>query len=97
MSGLHYQAMTRDKNYLIYGAEGAIHAESPRLANGAISSWMAHKIDSKIDDGKPGSGKVLTYLPTSTFMPDCATTGDPEVATYQLAKTGNICAIAVQF
>ena len=70
-SGEYYPAMTDDRNYLIYGADGittpSSAPKSHRLFNAAITSKMAYRIDSKLDDGKPGQGAVLTYRPKVFF------------------------------
>jgi hypothetical protein len=46
--------------------------------------------DTKLDDGKPTSGKFYAYKRTSTLMPNCAT-DDTVTATYDLTNTSATC------
>jgi prepilin-type N-terminal cleavage/methylation domain-containing protein len=48
-------------------------------------------MDTKIDDGKPATGKVFTYKATGTWAPNCATSATM-TAEYNLAATGKLCA-----
>lgn len=55
---------------------------------GLITAEDAWNIDSKMDDGKPGTGVVMTY--TSNTRPDCVSTDDAATAEYIL-QGGDIC------
>lgn len=48
-------------------------------------------IDSKIDDGKPGSGTVRGTKLGSPVAPNCTNSADPVVADYDLVRTTNEC------
>jgi prepilin-type N-terminal cleavage/methylation domain-containing protein len=54
----------------------------------AIKPEEAWNIDTKMDDGRPGTGSVLTT--TSTANPNCADSSST-TANYQLAVTSNAC------
>ncbi|WP_152053047.1 prepilin-type N-terminal cleavage/methylation domain-containing protein [Tautonia marina] len=47
-----------------------------------------YRIDSKIDDGKPGTGLFQTYQYPS---PDCSTSTDPATAEYNFSRTDRGC------
>ena len=101
ISGQCYPAMTDDKNYLVYGSDehtdpSNATLKAHRLFNAAITSKMAYRIDSKLDDGKPGQGIVLTYSPLAPFLRNCATSNDEKVAKYKLSETGIVCSLAFQ-
>jgi len=51
----------------------------------------AWNIDTKMDDGKPGMGKVFTY--SNSFLNTCATSDTASVAEYQLTSTATGCAL----
>ena len=56
----HHGKLSKSNNqYLIY-------LKKSNFQRGAISSKVAHKIDRKIDDGKPMTGRLTTFS-TSTF------------------------------
>lgn len=48
-------------------------------------------IDVKIDDGKPGTGRLYSLLSTSAWGPDCSTTDDPDTAEYKLTNQNRVC------
>jgi hypothetical protein len=50
-----------------------------------ISNEEAWNIDTKMDDGKPGTGRVRAYKNTS--RPRCASSDDPATAIYQLTSS----------
>ena len=55
-----------------------------------LTALDAQRIDTKIDDGRPGTGSV-TALPDFTygglFTPNCATTTNPDTAIYATTTT----------
>ena len=61
--------------------DGTNQAKSPLLPE---ELW---NIDTKLDDGRPGEGKVRTHIGSSTVAPGCATTDDPATAEYALQAT----------
>ena len=59
----HYSKLSKSNHqYLIY-------LKKSNFPRGAISSKIVHKIDRKIDDGKPMTGRLTTFS-TSTFSED---------------------------
>jgi prepilin-type N-terminal cleavage/methylation domain-containing protein len=50
-------------------------------------------IDSKIDDGKPGTGKVMTLAPDWPNAANCASSSNPATALYLTTQTGQNCSI----
>lgn len=50
----------------------------------AITSPDAREIDRKVDDGKPGTGNVLSYTPIMTETPLCATSASEATAEYSI-------------
>lgn len=71
-------------NYLRFGS-------NERVDQGTlIKAEEAWNIDSKLDDGRPGTGRLRTY--PSTRRPDCNTSDDPALAEYLLTSTAsNAC------
>lgn len=62
-------------------------------AYAAISTLDAQWIDSKVDDGKPGTGSVMTFPNGSAYLLNCATTANPQTASYNLAFAGPQCSL----
>jgi prepilin-type N-terminal cleavage/methylation domain-containing protein len=62
----------------------------------AISSEEAWNIDTKLDDGKPSTGSVLSYKNGYTVTPNCSTTAVVSTAAYTLGTSGTICALIFQ-
>lgn len=50
-----------------------------------------HGIDKKLDDGRPGSGNIISVRPT--YRPKCATTNDPVTAEYDIGVTSKTCVL----
>lgn len=64
-----------------------------RVANGwAFTPEEQWNIDTKLDDGKPGSGKIMS---TKFSLTPCATSDNPTTATYNLSVSDHICAAFV--
>jgi len=53
----------------------------------------AAALDTKIDDGSPGTGKVRAYKSTSTITPNCTTTAVASTAAYSLSNTSQLCSL----
>ena len=54
----------------------------------------AFNIDSKIDDGKPGTGQVMSFKSTSGYWPGgCSTTTDPVTSVYAISSTTVLCSL----
>ena len=59
-------------------------------ANAVLSASDAQSIDLKIDDGKPGTGSVVTM--TNTMQPSCASSDTATTATYATsASASRVC------
>lgn len=85
-SGNYYKA--NYGNVFFYGAPGASAADA--FNTGALTPEQAKSIDAKIDDGRPGFGKVLTF-PNSS--PNCPTTTTESTAVYSGSVTTSSCAL----
>lgn len=48
-------------------------------------------IDTKLDDGKPATGKIFSFKATSTWGPGCATSDDPVTALYDITNPDQVC------
>jgi prepilin-type N-terminal cleavage/methylation domain-containing protein len=68
-------------------------ASTFQTLNPVISVEDALALDTKIDDGKPGMGNVLTFGNTSSFAPHCADASpqSPQTANYDLTQKGPVC------
>lgn len=96
---VHY-AMTGNPNYFdlaftrnvfYYGGEvigGAGNASTQRF----FTPTQFWKIDTKIDDGMPGTGIVITANSAATWQPNCVLLNTPSTARYNIANTGQVCA-----
>ncbi len=51
----------------------------------------AWNIDSKLDDGLPGTGFVQSMISTAAVAPGCTTTAVSSTSTYALNSTGTLC------
>jgi prepilin-type N-terminal cleavage/methylation domain-containing protein len=54
----------------------------------------AWNIDTKIDDGTPGKGKITTML--DSHQGNCAGDDDPDVAAYELGQASATCSLAFE-
>lgn len=57
----------------------------------AFTPTAALSIDTKVDDGLPGSGSVMTLTPNWPPTANCATTSDPITARYKTSSTALDC------
>ena len=48
-------------------------------------------IDTKLDDGQPGTGYIRGVPSTSTVNPGCTTTADPTTSIYNVSNAGIAC------
>lgn len=66
------------------------------ITHGALlTPQEALEIDEKIDDGRPGTGIILSRPSTSTLNPGCTTTTNANTSLYNVAGTGNVCALII--
>jgi len=67
---------------------------STALTSGPVlTAEQAAGIDSKIDDGAPGTGKVRSAVNGSNFAPSCATTAVASTATYNVSNSNKVCSL----
>lgn len=84
-----------------YGTRLMLGAQATGATNQTVVSPILKpeeiwNIDTKIDDGKPGHGKIMSLKKTSTLTPDCASSDDAELATYNLASSEIACSLIGQ-
>lgn len=60
---------------------------------GALKPEDAWNIDTKLDDGKPAYGKVVTMKGSTSLIPNCATTATDSTAEYNLTNSGVHCSL----
>jgi len=60
----------------------------------ALTTTDALSMDSKVDDSKPGTGKLMHMAPI--IYPNCATTTNPATAIYNIANTGINCGFIIK-
>ncbi len=86
-------------NVLLYGGSSASnngdYRDTPLYPT--LTTIDAKNIDTKIDDGNPGTGTV-SALPkgsgfSDNFTPNCSTSSTPSTAAYDLTKTGPQCSL----
>lgn len=64
------------------------------ITNGPLLKPLdALDIDKKLDDGKPGLGKVRARPSTSTINPGCTSTADPLTSAYNVGNGNPLCAL----
>lgn len=56
-----------------------------------LTPKQQHDIDRKLDDGKPGTGKIQSYAPMR--QPDCTTSSDAATAAYNLGQEAVACSL----
>jgi prepilin-type N-terminal cleavage/methylation domain-containing protein len=76
-----------------YGNTVQVGSQTPSGRTGwpLLKPEEAWNIDTKLDDGKPGTGMIMGDKPTSGNAPLCTTSTDPSVATYNLGDSGIDC------
>ncbi len=68
---------------------------SKNLSTGPLMTTSeAYNFDLKYDDGKPGTGTMVTYKPAGTQL--CATTTSSATALYNFSRSGQQCALMVR-
>lgn len=55
----------------------------------------AWNVDTKVDDGRPGYGKVHSFPAGSSYNPLCSTTASRDTAEYDVAASGTICSFRI--
>lgn len=72
-------------NVLIFGST----ANTFLTSSPVLTADQAAGIDNKIDDGVPSAGKVRSFLNSSTYAPNCATSA----TAYNLTSSGAVCSL----
>lgn len=98
-----YNASNANSN-VFYGNYGNMIGFGASAPNGVTDGGIlkpeeAWNIDTKMDNGKPGSGSIMMRVPLYTYTPSC-TTGvytDPGSATYTLTSTSPACSVLLKF
>jgi hypothetical protein len=64
----------------------------------ALTAAEAHALDSKFDDGKPGSGMIMTFKPAAREHGTqyCATSDNQREAIYNVTHPGPACALMLK-
>ena len=71
-----------------------LNGTSPIANDPLLTPAQAMQIDTKFDDGRPGTGWIMT--PKSSALPNCATADDPNVALYNTGYTGVACVMLMR-
>ena len=82
-----------DANYghvIIFGMPGA-DADTPPLT-AALPPTDAYELDQKVDDGHPGTGRVMGFTNASAFNPNCSTSADT-TAEYNVSVQDFSCSL----
>jgi len=69
---------------------GNIRPSSLNVSNPVITPAEMFSLDTKGDDGKPGTGKMRSYTPT---VNSCSTDWNPATSIYNLAETNIACVV----
>ena len=84
--------MSGDTNYFD-GSYNKNYATFNATSGYPLKPEEAWNIDTKLDDGKPGTGAIMTMKNTSVFMPNCADSNTAATAQYSLSRTDKVCAV----
>jgi prepilin-type N-terminal cleavage/methylation domain-containing protein len=76
---------------------GGVYDANSYLSNGVIRPEEAWNIDTKMDDGLPGLGKVTTALNTAIPQTNCASTNVTTTAVYSLNNRAIVCGLIMGF
>lgn len=60
-----------------------------QVLGAALTTTEAYNIDNKSDDGKPGTGNIMTWKPS--LLPNCATTSTANTSLYNISYTQIAC------
>ncbi|MES2983791.1 MAG: prepilin-type N-terminal cleavage/methylation domain-containing protein [Pseudomonadota bacterium] len=78
-------------NFLFFGADNNNSTGAP-----VIKAEEAWNIDSKLDDGRPGYGKIISYPTSNASVPNCSTTASASTAVYNLSNAGTVCTFLIK-
>lgn len=93
-------AYTKSRHVFELGTPNANCSGGADLSNclsntGFIRGEDAAVIDIKLDDGRPGSGKVMARPLGAVLTPNCTTTTDAATAIYNANSDENACALII--
>ena len=88
MDGYHLFFDGHYGNTFGYGSQVAT---GPGLGSGLTSTEM-WGMDKKLDDGRPGQGKIRDFSPSASGDA-CVTSNDPETAEYNFTSSSGACSI----
>jgi prepilin-type N-terminal cleavage/methylation domain-containing protein len=77
------------QNYFMLGVHYSLNLPANRL----LKPEDAWNIDTKLDDGKPGTGRMIVRFWNNGCATGGAATTDLDISTYYLANTGAQCAL----
>lgn len=87
-------------NFFLFGNSRLAAGQNNDTPIGAIMTTQeAFQIDSKIDDGKPVTGKAFSTIRKGAFggvfadVQDCSNNADPSIAEYDLTRTEKSCSM----
>lgn len=64
---------------------------------GFMTPRQANKIDTKFDNGHPGTGSLRTYWNVSNCVNNAGTNSDPSGDTFQITDTRDACALVMTY
>lgn len=79
-------------NLLIFGTDSG----SSYTYLAAIKPEEAWNIDTKMDDGKPAKGRIITFRTGGTYTPNCANNTSNALAEYDLTEQSNACSFLIR-
>ncbi len=74
---------------------GTAPASATHTAHAAFLPEEAWNLDTKLDDGRPGYGRVWNFKNTSTATPGCVDSDTQATASYALTNTNKLCMIGI--
>ena len=90
-----YVATTGGEYYAGTAAHNLLNISGNSGASGILKPEEAWNMDTKLDDGKPGLGKITTFLDSGTLGPNCSN-GDTTAAEYDFTITALNCRLLYQ-
>ncbi|HEU5047817.1 MAG TPA: prepilin-type N-terminal cleavage/methylation domain-containing protein [Rickettsiales bacterium] len=93
-TGLSYFKNSFCGHVFTFGGQGnATHNWTNLPMFPALSGIDAYDIDRKLDDGKPGTGSVMSEPIGSDFIPNCTTNTDYTIAAYDMSSPAITCSL----
>jgi len=82
---------SNQSNAFIAGGLGGSSPNNDYCHAAFIRAEELWNIDTKMDDGLPGQGTIVTW--NQTRLPNCGSTNDPATAVYNLSNTAMSCSL----